>query len=161
MDENKKALLKKAGITVLSLFFIFYVSYQVYLTSFDKVETYTALEKTANNSLFTKGFFIREEEYIINSASGTVIPIAQDGKKVSSGNAVAVEFDNDDAVSTYMRIQTLKSELERYIKLNSITPSSGGIIRSEIIEFTCVYCIDKVGNCTVNCIFHTFKCKTR
>ncbi|MBQ3603504.1 MAG: hypothetical protein IJA02_06680 [Clostridia bacterium] len=125
MNENKKAMLKKLSITVLSLFFIFYVSYQVYLTSFDKVETYTALEKTANNSLFTKGFFVREEEYIINSASGTVIPIAKDGKKVSSGNAVAVEFDSDDAVATYMRIQTLKAELERYIKLNSITPSSG------------------------------------
>lgn len=125
MDENKKALIKKVAITVLSLFFIFYVSYQVYLTSFDKVETVTALEKTANNSLFTKGFFIREEEYIVNSASGTVIPVAQDGKKVSSGNTVAVEFDSDEAVATYMRIETLKSELERYIKLNSITPASG------------------------------------
>lgn len=125
MDENKKALIKKVAITVLSLFFIFYVSYQVYLTSFDKVETITALEKTANNSLFTKGFFIREEEYIVNSASGTVIPVAQDGKKVSSGNTVAVEFDSDEAVATYMRIETLKSELERYIKLNSITPASG------------------------------------
>lgn len=125
LDENKKALLKKVAVTVLSLFFIFYVSYQVYLTSFDKVETVTALEKTANNSLFTKGFFIREEEYIVNSASGTVIPVAQDGKKVSSGNTVAVEFDSDKAVANYMRIETLKAELERYIRLNSITPASG------------------------------------
>ncbi len=125
MNEAQKNLLRKVGLTVLSLFFIFYVSYQVYLTSFDKVETVTALEKTANNSIFTKGFFIREEEYIVNSASGTVVPIAQDGKKVSSGNTVAVEFDSDEAVATYMRIELLRSELERYIKLNAITPASG------------------------------------
>lgn len=125
MNEKQKALLKKAAVTLLSLFFIFYVSYQVYLTSFEKVETQTAYEKTVNNSLFATGFFVREEEYIFNSASGTVIPVAEDGKKVSSGDTVAVAFSSDDSVEAYMRTQLLKSELERYKKLNSITPSSG------------------------------------
>lgn len=125
MNEKQKAFLRKAAVTVLSLFFIFYVSYQVYLTSFEKVETETALEKTVNNSLFTTGFFIREEEYIVNSASGTVIPVAQDGKKVSSGDTVAVAFKNDSSVENYMRTELLRAELERYTKLNSITPSSG------------------------------------
>ncbi|MBQ7102270.1 MAG: hypothetical protein IJN81_11580, partial [Clostridia bacterium] len=125
MNEKQIAFLKKAAVTALSLFFIFYVSYQVYLTSFEKVETETALEKTVNNSLFTTGFFVREEEYIVNSASGTVIPVAQDGKKVSSGDTVAVAFGSDASVEAYMRTQLLKAELERYTKLNSITPSSG------------------------------------
>ncbi|MBR2957822.1 MAG: hypothetical protein IKC20_06190, partial [Clostridia bacterium] len=125
MNEKQKEFLKKAAVIVLSLFFIFYVSYQVYLTSFEKVETETALEKTVNNSLFTTGFFVREEEYIVNSASGTVIPIAQDGKKVSSGDTVAVAFGSDSSVESYMRTELLKAELERYTKLNSITPSSG------------------------------------
>ena len=125
MNGKQKALIKKIAVTVLSLFFIFYVSYQVYLTSFEKVETETALEKTVNNSLFTTGFFIREEEYIVNSASGTVIPVAQDGKKVSSGDTVAVAFKNDSSVENYMRTELLRAELERYTKLNSITPSSG------------------------------------
>ncbi len=124
MDEAKKAALKKIGITVACLFFIFYVAYQVYLTSFDKVETVTAVESEANNSLFAKGFFIREEEYIINSASGMVVPVAEDGKKVSAGNTVAMAFSDEQSVSLYMREQSLKSELERYQKLNSITPSS-------------------------------------
>lgn len=125
MNEKQKAFLKKVAVTVLSLFFIFYVSYQVYLTSFEKVETETALEKTVNNSLFTTGFFVREEEYIVNSASGTVVPVAQDGKKVSSGDTVAVAFKNDSSVENYMRTELLRAELERYTKLNSITPSSG------------------------------------
>lgn len=125
MNEKQKEFLKKAAVIVLSLFFIFYVSYQVYLTSFEKVETETALEKTVNNSLFTTGFFVREEEYIVNSASGTVIPVAQDGKKVSSGDTVAVAFGSDSSVESYMRTELLKAELERYTKLNSITPSSG------------------------------------
>lgn len=125
MNEKQKEFLKKAAVIVLSLFFIFYVSYQVYLTSFEKVETETALEKTVNNSLFTTGFFVREEEYIVNSASGTVIPVAQDGKKVAGGDTVAVVFKSDSSVESYMRTELLKSELERYTKLNSITPSSG------------------------------------
>lgn len=125
MNEKQKELLKKVAVAAVSLFAIFYVSYQVYLTSFDKVETVTALEKTVNNSLFTTAFFVREEEYIINSAQGTVVPLARDGKKVSGGDTVAVAFDSDEAVDTYMRIEQLHRELERYTKLNSITPSSG------------------------------------
>ncbi|MBR3754543.1 MAG: hypothetical protein IKK49_05500 [Clostridia bacterium] len=134
MNEKQIAFLKKAAVTALSLFFIFYVSYQVYLTSFEKVETETALEKTVNNSLFTTGFFVREEEYIVNSASGTVIPVAQDGKKVSSGDTVAVAFGSDASVEAYMRTQLLKAELERYTKLNSITPSSG--IDADALDFS-------------------------
>ncbi len=124
MDESKKAMLKKIGVTALALFFIFYVVREVYRISFDKVETVMAVETQVNNSLFTKGFFIREEEYIINSASGTVVPVAEDGKKVSGGDAVAMVFGDDQSVNCYMRAQTLKEELERYKKLNSITPSS-------------------------------------
>ncbi len=124
MEQSKKAMLKRIGISLVGLLFIFYVVREFYILSFDKVETVMAVEQQVNNSLFTKGFFIREEEYIINSASGTVVPVAEDGKKVSAGNTVAMVFNNDEAVTNYMRAQSLRNELERLIKLNSITPSS-------------------------------------
>lgn len=124
MNDYQKKMLKSIATTVLGLFFIFYVSYNVYLMAFEKVETVTATEKTVNNSITTKGFFIREEKYINNSATGTVIPVAKDGKKVSQGNTVAVAFSNDGDAATYTRIQTLNSELESYLKLDALSPSA-------------------------------------
>ncbi len=124
MNDYQKKMLKSIATTVLGLFFIFYVSYNVYLMAFEKVETVTATEKTVNNSITTKGFFIREEKYINNSATGTVIPVAKDGKKVSQGNTVAVAFSNDEDAATYTRIQTLNSELESYLKLDALSPSA-------------------------------------
>lgn len=124
MNDYQKKMLKSIATTVLGLFFIFYVSYNVYLMAFEKVETVTATEKTVNNSITTKGFFIREEKYINNSATGTVIPVAKDGKKVSQGNTVAVAFSNDEDAAAYTRIQTLNSELESYLKLDALSPSA-------------------------------------
>lgn len=121
--ENKTLILRVATILV-ALFFIFYIAFQFYVTGIDKVKTVTVTEQTVNNSIFTQGFFIREEQYIENSATGTVVPIAEDGRKVSNGNTVAIAFGSDDDAATYTRLRNLRSELASYEKLRAISPSS-------------------------------------
>ncbi len=121
--DNKPIIMKSVTVTI-ALFFIFYIAFQFYVTGIDKVDTVTAYEQTVNDSIFTKGYFIRKEQYIENSAVGTVVPVASDGKKVSNGNTVAIAFGSDEDAATYTRIRTLKEELERYEKLSSVTPSS-------------------------------------
>ncbi len=122
-NDNKPLIVRVTSIAV-ALLFIFYIAVQFYASSVEKVETVTASEQTVNESIFTKGFFVRQEQYIENSATGTVVPIATDGKKVSKGNTVAIAFGNDEDAANYMRINTLKAELERYEKLSSVSPSS-------------------------------------
>ncbi len=121
--DNKTVILRVVTVAV-ALFFIFYIAFQFYVTSIEKVETITVIEQTVNRSVFTQGFFIREEQYIENSATGTIIPVAEDGRKVSNGNTVAIAFGSDDDAATYTRIRTLRSELDRYEKLSAVSPSS-------------------------------------
>lgn len=121
--ENKKLVWRVATV-IVALFFIFYIAFQFYITGIDKVKTVTVTEQTVNNSIFTQGFFIREEQYIENSATGTVVPVAEDGRKVSNGNTVAIAFGSDDDAATYTRLRNLRSELASYEKLRAVSPSS-------------------------------------
>lgn len=121
---DHKPLIIRIAATAASLFFIFYIAFQFYVSSIEKVETVTVYEQTVNNSIFTQGFFVREEQYIENSVTGTIVPVATDGKKVSNGNTVAIAFGSDDDAATYTRINMLKAELARYEKLRAVSPSS-------------------------------------
>ena len=121
---DNKPMIWRVITIIVALFFIFYIAFQFYASSVEKVDTVTAYEQTVNNSIFTQGYFVRLEQYIENSAVGTVVPVAADGKKVSNGNTVAIAFGSDDDAATYTRINTLRAELERYEKLSAVSPSS-------------------------------------
>ncbi|MBO5361160.1 MAG: hypothetical protein J6B25_10030 [Clostridia bacterium] len=121
---DNKTLVWRVATILVALFFIFYIAFQFYITGIDKVKTVTVTEQTVNNSIFTQGFFIREEQYIENSATGTVVPVAEDGRKVSNGNTVAIAFGSDDDAATYTRLKNLRSELVSYGKLRAVSPSS-------------------------------------
>ncbi len=122
-NDNKNKITRVVS-TALAVLFMFYIIYQVYDSSVEKVTTFTVVEQTVNESIFTQGYFVRDEKYIENSASGTVVPVAEDGKKVSNGNTVAIAFGSDTDATNYTRINTLKSEIERYEKLSAVSPSS-------------------------------------
>lgn len=122
--QDNKSVIMRVVTVLVAIFFIFYIAFQFYVTGIEKVDTVTAYEQSVNNSIFTKGYFIRQEQYIENSAVGTVVPVAADGKKVSNGNTVAIAFGSDEDAATYTRIKTLRAELECYEKLSAISPSS-------------------------------------
>lgn len=122
-NDNKPLIIKIVTVLV-ALFFIFYIAFQFYRSGIDKVSTVTAYSQSVNNSIFTKGYFVREEQYIESSAKGTLVPVAADGKKVSNGNTVAIAFGSDEDAANYTRIKTLQSELERYERLSSVSPST-------------------------------------
>ena len=94
-NDNKPLIVRVTSI-VIALLFIIYIAIQFYDSSVEKVTTVTALEQTVNESIFTQGYFVRQEQYIENSATGTVVPVATDGKKVSKGNTVAIAFGSDE-----------------------------------------------------------------
>ena len=122
-NDNKSLIVRVTSI-VIALLFIVYIAIQFYDSSVEKVTTVTAIEQTVNESIFTQGYFVRQEQYIENSATGTVVPVATDGKKVSKGNTVAIAFGSDEDAANYTRIVNLKAELERYEKLSAVSPSS-------------------------------------
>ena len=137
-NQAKNILLAVAGI-----FIIFYFVYQVVQMNSNPYTTELALERDIKNVVSTKAFVIRDEEYLTtDNTSGTVVSIAEDGKRVARGDDVAVVFQNADSAAAYVRINELKKEIDYYnqlknrVGLGTNAPSSyNALINNACINF--------------------------
>lgn len=104
---------------VLSIIVISYIVYNAFAYSYSPIDTQRLTEETTiEETIDFKGFALRDEKIIDTSASGTVIPLAHDGKRVVNGDDIAVVCQNDDQAAAYTKLESLKHELERYKNIN-------------------------------------------
>ncbi len=96
-----------------------YVIFQIVNSTKNDIETQYALTETVYNSISSKAFVIRDEEFIENTASGTTISFAADGERVARGDTVSMVFSSEDSAEAYLRISELEKNIERYEKLES------------------------------------------
>ena len=109
MKNISKNTIKYAACSVLGILIIFYFIYQVVQMNSSPYKTEIAVEREIENKIAVTAFAIRDEEYITaENTSGTVVSIAEDGKRVASGDAVAVVFSNADSAAAYVRINELE-----------------------------------------------------
>ena len=72
------------------------------------------------STISSKMFAVRYETAISgSSSSGTLVSAVNDGERVAGGQTIAVQFSNSNAASSYVELENLKSELERYENLNN------------------------------------------
>lgn len=149
MKNISKNTIKYAACTVLGVLIIVYFIYQVVQMNSDPYKTEVALEKDIMNTISTKAFAIRDEEYLTaENTSGTVVSIAEDGKRVGSGDAVAVVFQSSDSAAAYVRINELEKEVAYYkqlknrVGIGTNAPSS----YNESIDNACVGFISSARN---------------
>lgn len=117
LNKNKiiTALCSVAGICI-----ILYFVYQIVHMNSNPYKTELALERKIQNSVKTTAFVVRDEEYITaENTSGTVVSIAEDGKRVGKGEDVAVVFKNSDSAAAYVLINELQKEIEYYEQLKN------------------------------------------
>ena len=120
MKNISKNTIKYAVCTVLGVLIIFYFIHQVVQMNSDPYKTEVALERNVQNTISTKAFAIRDEKYLTaENSSGTVVSIAEDGKRVGSGDAVAVVFQNSESAAAYVRINELEKEIAYYKQLKN------------------------------------------
>lgn len=104
---------------VMSIIVISYIVYNAFAYSYSPIDTQRLTEETTiEETIDFKGFALRDEKIIDTSASGTVIPLAHDGKRVANGDDIAVVCQNDDQAAAYTKLESLKHELERYKNIN-------------------------------------------
>ncbi|NLA76326.1 MAG: hypothetical protein GX851_00595 [Clostridiales bacterium] len=115
MEKKLKYILCSAA----GLLIVVYLCYQAYMSTYDPIKTQVALETTVYDAIDTEVFIIRDEQYIIKDASGTLVPLVEDGKRVANGDTVAVVFSNETAASSYTRIRELEDEIKHYTELSS------------------------------------------
>ncbi len=106
--------------TLVGAFIIFYFIYQVVQMNSSPYKTEIALKRDMQEVIPVEAFIVRDETYITtDNSNGTVVSIAEDGKRVSSGDGVAVVFPTAESAAAYVRINELEKEIEYYSQLKN------------------------------------------
>lgn len=120
MNKLSKNTIKYAACTVLGILIILYFIYQVVQMNSSPYKTEVALERDVENVVSATAFVVRDEEYLTTeNTSGTMVSIAEDGKRVGSGDTVAVIFQNSESAAAYVRINELEKEVAYYKQLKN------------------------------------------
>lgn len=93
--------------------------YQIFKINYSPVKTEIALEKTVSKSVTTEGFVVRDETYITADAVGTLVPLVTDGKRVASGDDVAVVFTSEASARNYSQMQSVKADIAYFESLKN------------------------------------------
>ncbi len=141
LDKLNKNQIKYIVYSLVGVLIIGYFIYQVVQMNSSPYKTEIALNRDMQSIIRTEAFVVRDETYITtDNSGGTVVSIAEDGKRVSSGDNVAVVFPSSESAATYVRINELEKEIDYYsqlknrVGLGTNAPSS----YSKLIDEACI-----------------------
>lgn len=101
-------------VYALAIFMVAYLVYNAVDANYSPVKTEVATMKTVEESVSAKVFIVRDENYISGNASGTVVPLVEDGQRVAEGQDIAAVFANDSDAEKYVELQKINEELARF-----------------------------------------------
>lgn len=107
--------------TVLVLATFVYLFHDAVRNNRDRYDTETADEVVEQEKLELKAFLVRDEEYINQKKTGTVVPLIKDGMRVASGDAVARVCASDEDAANVSALLEAKESLARYQEISEQT----------------------------------------
>ena len=125
----KNGFVRKFIMMLISILVLVYIGSQIYRSNFSSIDTEVANTITASDSLTRTGYFIRDEELIINQANEYDILSYQieDGEHINSGGVLIKTYENANDVVTEKRVENINSEL---LKLNELLRLSDSFFAS-------------------------------
>ena len=114
--EISSPVAKAVLLTALVLIILTFTVYQVYIIKGggSRMKTQTATLQTVSRSVTTQGFIIREERYVNNPHTGTVVPAVNNGSKVAIDDTVAQIYPTEDAARSAARVEELNEAISYY-----------------------------------------------
>ncbi len=120
LDKLNKTQIKYIVYSIIGVLIISYFIYQVVQMNSAPYKTEIAMNRDMQSTIKAEAFIVRDETYITtDNSNGTVVSIAEDGKRVSSGESVAVVFPSTESAASYVRINELEKEIEYYSQLKN------------------------------------------
>ncbi len=120
LDKLNKNQIKYIVYSLIGVLIIGYFIYQVVQMNSSPYKTEIAMNRDMQSIIQTEAFIVRDETYITtDNSGGTVVSIAEDGKRVSSGDNVAVVFPSSESAAAYVRINELEKEIDYYSQLKN------------------------------------------
>ena len=107
--------------TVLVLATFVYLFHDAVRNNRDRYDTETADEVVEQEKLELKAFLVRDEEYINQKTTGTVVPLRKDGMRVASSDAVARVCASDEDAANVSALLEAKESLARYQEISEQT----------------------------------------
>ena len=107
--------------TVLVLATFVYLFHDAVRNNRDRYDTETADEVVEQEKLELKAFLVRDEEYINQKTTGTVVPLIKDGMRVASGDAVARVCASDEDAANVSALLEAKESLARHQEISEQT----------------------------------------
>ncbi len=113
-----KELIKKIAVSIVGvLIIVYFIGKAVHVNS-SPYQTELVMERNIRNTIETKAFVVRDESFLTTEASkGTIVSVAEDGKRVGTGETVAISFMDSASAARYVKINDLESEISYYTKL--------------------------------------------
>lgn len=125
--KTKKVKLQKdvIAILVVAAVVLIYIIAQLISAVHVRVETQTATEMTAYDSVDAVALAVRDEAVYNTDAQGVVVPSVEDGGKISVGGEVAKVFDSQESASRYSEVSELETQLS---EIRALESSSRGLV---------------------------------
>lgn len=115
-----KSQIKYIVFSIVGVLIIAYFIYQVVQMNTVPYKTELALQRDMQSIIKTEAIIVRDETFITtDNSNGTVVSVAEDGKRVASGDTVAVVFPNAESAASYVRIKELEKEIDYYSQLKN------------------------------------------
>ena len=102
----------KITTAILFLAVVCYLCVYIYNAMLKTYETTPAILYTIEQTVSTQGYIVRSETVLTDSGL-VVLPIVGEGEKVASGQAVAIEYLNHEALETASEIRALRLMIEQ------------------------------------------------
>ncbi len=101
-------------VYAVAIFMIAYLVYNAFDANYSPVKTEEAVMKTVEESVHTKVFIVRDENYLSGNAAGTVVPLVEDGQRVAEGEKIAAVFGSDEEAGKYVELNRIYDEIVRF-----------------------------------------------
>lgn len=115
---KNKINIKLVAVLLVVAFISAYIIYQIVLFSKSEMETQFALNETVYNTINTKGFVIRDEAFITNKTSGTMVSFAKNGERIARDDTISVVFESSEDAASYLKISELQESIDHYTELS-------------------------------------------
>lgn len=116
---KQKGILIKILSVLSALIIVGYLGVQAYELVEKSYTTRTARTQTVYETADAEMYIIRDEVILGSGGSGVLVPLAENGERVSRGSEIAASFPSEQSAENYARLQTLNKKLTAYKKISS------------------------------------------
>lgn len=138
MNKGLKTRYLRAGLIILVLI---YIGYQVYQMTYNPIKSVTVGKETVYESITEDAIFIRDEDVITSSLSGTMVYNIKDGTRVEKGGTIANVFSSESEANSYAQLSSVEKQIFYYE--NIILQNTSGNSSLEVIDSNITSSINK------------------